>query len=202
MLRTLNGWIEKRRAQSFINNIRAWHQLVFVLVDLMDNALYDQAIIQSDIGYIVECYDLVLSQMRCFSPGIRRTLLHNNRTLANRYDEICLKIGRLRNETRIFLIRSQGPCPEFGQKTIDESRISDYYQALSEVGFDARQLKGDLNLEIKTFWQDVQPIIKKVETTLNRESKLNEPSPQVLGSGPIKTISHAFFIRSYKRHPD
>lgn len=179
MLRTLNGWIEKRRAQSFMNNLRAWHQLVFVLIDLMDDVLYDQSIIQSDIGFIVESYDLVLSQMMCFSPGISRTLSHNNRTLASQYDNICLKIGRLRNETTIFLIRSQGPCPEFGHKANDESRIDDYYQALSEVGFEARQLKGDLNSGIKTFWQDVQPIIKKAETTLNRDSKLNEPSPQV-----------------------
>ena len=106
----------------------------------MDDALHNQTIIKKDIGYIVDTADRMLFHLRSCIPDSLRTLRRRNSELAQRFDKACQQIFRLRNETTRFLIRSQGPGPMTGDEPDDETRMIYYYQALEEVGFDARDL--------------------------------------------------------------
>ena len=90
--------------------------------------------------------------------------------LAQRFDLACQQIFRLRNETTSFLIRSQGPGPMTGDEPDDEVRIIYYYQALEEVGFDARDLITDFDRELKSIWRDLQKIIVQEEIAANYPS--------------------------------
>ncbi len=68
----------------------------------MDDALHDQSIINKDIGYIVDNADRMLFHLRFFTPNSLGTLRHRNPELAQRFDEACQQIFRLRNETTSF----------------------------------------------------------------------------------------------------
>ena len=44
-----------------------------------------------------------------------------------------------------------------------ETRLIFYYQALDEVGFNARNLRSDLDRELKLIWKDPQKLIIQEE---------------------------------------
>jgi hypothetical protein len=48
-----------------------------------------------------------------------------------------------------------------GDNPDDEARLIYYYQALDEVGFQARDIKEDLDRELKPIWRDLQNFIVK-----------------------------------------
>ena len=54
-----------------------------------------------------------------------------------------------------------------GNEPDEGVRIVYYYQALEEVGFNARQLKTDLDCELKSIWRDLQMIIFQEEIAAN-----------------------------------
>jgi hypothetical protein len=159
MLSWIRTTIERKRAQSFVTNVRAWYQTCIEVSEVMDDALHDQSIIKKDIGYIIDTADRILFHLRFYIPDSLGTLRRRNPELAQRFDEACQQIFRLRNETTSFLIRSQGPGPMTGDEPDDEARIIYYYQALEELGFNVRQLKPDFDWELKSIWLDLQMII-------------------------------------------
>ena len=109
----------------------------------------------------------MLFHLRFFIPDSLGTLRRRNPELAQRFDEACQQIFRLRNETTSFLIRSQGPGPMTGDEPDDETRIVYYYQALEEVGFNARDIKTNFDRELKSIWRDLQKIIAQEEIVAN-----------------------------------
>ena len=167
MLSRIRTKIEKKRAQSFVTNVRAWYQTCIEVSEVMDDALHDQSIIKKDIGYIIDTADRILFHLRFYIPDSRGTLRRRNPELAQRFDEACQHIFRLRNETTGFLIRSQGPGPMTGDEPDDDVRIIYYYQALEEVGFNARDLKKNFDRELKSIWRDLQKIIAQEEIVAN-----------------------------------
>jgi hypothetical protein len=167
MLQRLRNRIEKKRAQSFVTNVHAWYQACSEVSEMMGDALHDPSVIQADIGYIIDTADRLLFHMRSSIPISQGTLRRRNPELAQRFDKACRQIYRLRNETTRFLIRSQGPGPMSGDEPDDESRLVLYYQALEEVGFDARQLKSDFDRELNSIWRDLQMIIVQEEAVAN-----------------------------------
>ena len=167
MFERLRKKIEQKRAQSFVNNVRAWYQTNSEISEVMDMALHDQSITHADIGYIIDAADRLLFSLRYYVPDSMGVLRRRNPNLARRFDLVSQHLYQLRNETIRFLIRSQGPGPMSGDEPDDEARIIYYYQALEEVGFYARDLKSDFDRELKSIWHDLQLIIVQEEAVAN-----------------------------------
>jgi hypothetical protein len=167
MLQQLRKNIEKRRAQSFVENVQAWYQTSSDISEVMGMALHDQSVIQADIGYIIEAADRMLFHLRLYIPDSLGMLRRRNGELAQRFDNVCKQIFQLRNETTRFLIRSQGPGPMSGDEPDEEARIIYYYRALEEVGFNARQIKSDFDRELTSIWNDLQLIIVQEQAVAN-----------------------------------
>jgi hypothetical protein len=159
--------LAKKRAQSFLNNVYAWYQTCEEVSDVIEDALHDQSIITKDIGYIVDHADRKLFHLRYYIPEPLSTLRRRNPELARRFDLACQQIYHLRNETTSFLIRSQGPGPLSGEEPDEGTRLIYYYRALEEVGFKARDMKKDLDREIKCIWRELQNIILQEEMVVN-----------------------------------
>ena len=123
MLKWIRMKIERKRAQSFVENTRAWYQTCNDISEVMGDALHDQSIIDKDIGYMVDGVDRLLFQLRFYIPDSLGILRRWNPELAQRFDNANRLIFRLRNETIRFLIRSQGPGPISGDDSDDETLI-------------------------------------------------------------------------------
>jgi hypothetical protein len=54
-----------------------------------------------------------------------------------------------------------------GDEPDDEVRIIYYYRALEEVGFNARDLKTELDHELKSILRDLQSVIIQAERVAN-----------------------------------
>lgn len=167
MLKWVRTNIERKRAQSFVENTRAWYQTCNEVSEVMGDALHDQSIIDKDIGYMVDGVDRLLFQLRFYIPDSLGTLRRWNPELAQRFDNANRLIFRLRNETTRFLIRSQGPGSMSGDESDDETLIIYYYRALEEAGFKARDIKVDLDRELGFIWRDLQSVIMQAERVAN-----------------------------------
>ena len=167
MLNRIRNKLEQKRARSFVDNVQAWYQTSSQVSEVMGMALHDQSVIQADIGYIIDAADRMLFSLRYYIPDSLGRLRHRNPELADRFDLACQKLFQLRNETTRFLIRSQGPGPMSGDDPDDEAQILYYYQALQEVGFNARDIKLDFDRELKSIWNDLQLIIVQEKAVAN-----------------------------------
>jgi hypothetical protein len=167
MLKKLITKIEKKRAQSFVENARAWYQTCNDVSEVMGEALHDHSVVNKDIGYIIDAADHLLLHLRFTIPNSLGTLRRRNPQLAQRFDKASQLVYRLRNETTRFLIRSQGPGPMAGDEPDEEARVIYYYRALDEVGFHARDLKMELDRELKFIWRDLQKVITQMELVAN-----------------------------------
>jgi hypothetical protein len=163
MLSRIKTRIERKRAKSFLTNIHAWHETCVDISEMMGGALHDQSIMKMDIGYIIETADRMLFHLRYYIPDSMGTLKRRNPELAQRFDNACQQIFHLRNETTIFLIRSQGPGPMSGDEPDDEKRMIYYFQALEQVGFNARDIKKNFDRDLKFIWSDMQKVIVQEE---------------------------------------
>lgn len=54
-----------------------------------------------------------------------------------------------------------------GDQPNEEIRMIYYYQALGEVGFNAREKKGDLDRKLNIIWKDLQKIITQEEKSVD-----------------------------------
>lgn len=133
----------------------------------MGDALHDQSIIKQDIGSAIDQVDRMLLHLGFYIPDALGTLRRRNPDLAQRFDAVTKQVFQLRNETTIFLIRSQGPGPMSGDQPDNESSMIYYYQALEEIGFKARDMKEDLDRNLKLIWGDLQKVIIQEEMVAN-----------------------------------
>lgn len=167
MYRKLTDYFEKRRMLGFLNSIQTWYQLSQTVSDLCDDALYDPQVCSDEIGIIVDQADSNLFKLRNEEAECFRFLKRHNIELANRHKKLSEKLFRLRNETVRFLIRCQGPGPAIMAQFGSEDQCGwYYYQALDEVGFNARRLRIQVNQDLQSFWQELQSIIQQVELSL------------------------------------
>ena len=167
MLKWVRTNIERKRAQSFVENTRAWYQTCKDVSEVVGDALHDQSIIDKDIGYMVDDVDQLLFQLRFYIPDSLGTLRRWNPEIAQRFDNANRLIFWLRNETTRFLIRSQGPGSMSGDESDDETMMIYYYRALEEAGFKARDLKVDLDRELGFIWRELQSVIMQAERVAN-----------------------------------
>jgi hypothetical protein len=135
-----------------------------MVTDLCDDALYNPEVCSDEIGIIVDQADSKLFKLRNEEAQCFRFLQRNNKDLAQRHKKLSENIFRLRNETVRFLIRCQGPGPAALSQPMGEGEHGlYYYQALNEVGFNARRLRTDVDLELKSIWAELQSLIQQVE---------------------------------------
>lgn len=167
MLRKLRAMLERRRTRSFVENALAWYQTSVEVSDIIGDALHDAEVSKKDIGIVIDEADRMLFSLQHYIPVARGGLRRRNLELAHRFDDACQKIYQLRNEMTRFLIRSQGPGPMSGYQPDEEARLVYYYRALDEVGFKARDLKKELDLEIRYIWRGLQTLIVQAESAIN-----------------------------------
>jgi hypothetical protein len=167
MFQRLREKIKKKRARSFVENVHAWYQTCSEISEVMGMALHDQSVMRADIGYIIDAVDRMLFHLRAYIPNSQGILRRRNPELARRFDQASQQLIQLRNETTRFLIRLQGPGLLSGDEPDDEARILYYYQALEEVGFYARDIKSDFDVELKSVWNDMQLIIVQEKAVAN-----------------------------------
>jgi len=157
MLTWLAEWREKRQAQSFLKNIFAWYETSKGVSDLLGDALYDQKICTSEIGLVLDKTDRQLFALAGYISDARGSLRRWDLDLAQRFDRASSNIYRLRNMTVRFLIRchASGPFADQGQIY--------YYQALEATGFQARQIRTEVEQELKSIWLELQGWIIQAE---------------------------------------
>lgn len=164
MLRKLIDHLEKRRMRGFLNSIQNWYQLSKAVSDLCEDALYDPEVCSDEIGIIVDQADNSLFGLRNEEAECFRYLKSYNIDLANRHKKLSENLFRLRNETVRFLIRCQGPGPAvINQYENKDHHKLYYYQALDEVGFEARRLRSQVNTDLQAIWEELQSVIQQVE---------------------------------------
>jgi hypothetical protein len=88
MLSRIRTRIERKRAQSFVTNVRAWYQTCIEVSELMDDALHDHTIIKKDIGYIVETADKMLFHRRFYISDSLGALRCRNPQLARWFERV------------------------------------------------------------------------------------------------------------------
>jgi len=167
MLARLQEFMERRNARSFVENMKAWYQTSLEVSDVMGDALHDTDVSKKEIGYVIDEADRMLLSLRYYIPEAHGGLRRRNPELAKRFDKNCQKLYQLRNEVIRFLIRSQGPGPMSGEEPNEEARLVYYYRALDEVGFKARDLKKELDQELRSIWPELQVPIVQAESIAN-----------------------------------
>jgi hypothetical protein len=167
MLSWIRTTIERNRARALVENARAWYTTCREITRVMADALHDQSIAADDIGYVIDQVDRMLFRLGFYFTDSMGTLRRHNPDLAKRFDKVNQQVYVVRNEMTVFLIRSQGPGHMSGDQLNEEIRMIYYYQALGEVGFNARVLKADLDRKLNIIWKDLQKIISQEEKAVD-----------------------------------
>jgi hypothetical protein len=170
MLEWLSNLIETKRAQTFVDTIPEWYQTCNQVSKLIGDALHDEAITRQDIGVVIDKADRLLMKLGFYIPGAHALLRRRNPELARRFDTTSQQVFRLRNETTRFLIRSQGPGVGAPGDEDREIHLVYYYRALEDVGFRARQIKRELDQELKSIWSELQVMLVQTERMLANEA--------------------------------
>lgn len=159
MLSWIMTTLQRNRARAFVDNVYAWYQTTRDVSAVMEKALHDQAVLEQDIGSVIDNVDRMVLHLGFYMPDSMGTLRRRNPELAQRFEHVSQQIVVVRNAMTSFLIRSQGPGPMAGEAPDEEARTVYYYRALNEVGFRARDLMRDLDREIELIWKDLEQVI-------------------------------------------
>lgn len=168
MFRRLFDFIERDRAQRFLESIHSWYQTTSTVSRICGEAIHNEDITNADIGAVLDDMDRKLFALRNYISDSRSFLRRQNPALARRVTEASKNVFRLRNATARFLIRSQGTGPFSVDRSMsDELRRTYYYRALEEVGYKARQLHQELDPEISSIWRELEGLIAQAERKIN-----------------------------------
>lgn len=169
-LRMLKGFwvrIEKRRAEALLASVQTWYATSLSVSEICGAALHDQALIQADIGTVLDQADRKLFQYRNNASDARREVRRHSPELADKIQAVTRRVYELRNLTAKFLIRAQGPSPFAGPRAVGELQAAYYQRALTEAGFQARDLKIELDQSIRSLWPELEKLVRQVEKTLH-----------------------------------
>jgi hypothetical protein len=158
--------LQKRQAHLFVDGVTAWYHACSQVADLAETALQDEEAVAQDIGVILDKTDRVLFSLRDTTIDASRALRRYDPNLADRLQKVSNGIYALRNEVARFLIRAQGPgFPLAGGINSTDHKLH-YSQAMMEIGFQARQMKRDLDIELTSLWADLQIWLKQADELL------------------------------------
>jgi hypothetical protein len=168
MLKGLLNRIERRRNQTLLESVHAWYATSLSVSEICGDALHDQALIQADIGTVLDKADRKLMQYRNDAADARRAVQRHDQQLARRVDGVTQQVYELRNLTARFLIRAQGPSPFAGGRAEGELQLAYYERALNEAGFQARNMKTSLDQKLRAIWPELEELISGVEESEHR----------------------------------
>ena len=155
-------FLKKRRARNYLKDLRIWYDVSHEVSDILGDALYNEKICSSEIGIVLDKTDRLLFALGSAIPGASGGLNRHNPDLAQRIEKISTNIYHLRNATVSFLVRCHGPAV-YEDRAQEGLHAMAYYQALDEAGFQARQICGDVERELKNIWRDLQQSIRLAE---------------------------------------
>jgi hypothetical protein len=162
LLQMLKARFERRQSQNLSECLYLWYQTSMEVSEICGEALYEQVVIQGDIGVLLDRVDRKLFQYRNDASDAKRQVGKYNKDLASRVSTITGQLYELRNQTASVLIRSQGPSPFAAPP--DDNRQDEYDQrALIESGLRAREYKATLDKDIRAIWMELEDIIALVE---------------------------------------
>jgi len=167
MLKRLLNRIEKKRSQNLLESVHAWYATSLSVCEICGKALMDQALVQQDIGTVLDKADRKLFQYRNDASDAQRAVRRHDIELANRITQITQQVYELRNLTAKFLIRAQGPSPFISLRTETKSPQIYYDRALDEVGLPARELNANLDDNIQSVWIRLEKLIRQAETNIH-----------------------------------
>jgi hypothetical protein len=166
MLRGFRNRIAKRRAQTLQVSLQTWYATSVSVSEICGEALHDQVVIQSDIGSVLDKADRKLFQYRNDAGEARREVRRHDPQLAKQIGVVTQQVYELRNMTAKFLIRAQGPSPFAGGRVEGDLQTVYYERALTEAGFQARDLKIQLDKSIRSLWPELEKLVRQAEKTL------------------------------------
>jgi hypothetical protein len=158
--------IQRRQAQSYLENVHGWYQICDQVTGICGQVLHDESVRQRDIGVPLDKTDRMLFALRNYNSEARRLLHRQDPALARRLDETSSQVFNLRNETARFLIRLQGPGSLLGGQSDDSTSLGYYNRALQDVGFNARRLHSELEGELIALWTALQSSIDLAEKSI------------------------------------
>jgi hypothetical protein len=155
-------FLEKRRAKNFLNDLRLWYDISGEVSDLLGEALYDEQICSSEIGLVLDKTDQLLFTLGGAIPGAQSGVYRHDPGLAHRLEQVSTNIYRLRNATVSFLVRCHG-AGIYVDRAQEGLLARDYYLALEEAGFSARQIHREVERELKAISRELQRSIRLAE---------------------------------------
>jgi hypothetical protein len=156
--------MERRQSLAVLENVQGWRETCDQVTGICGQVLYDESVLQGDIGVALDRADRLLFQVRNYTSEARRLLRRREPDLAARLNQASNRVFELRNATTRFLIRCQGPGPLSGDRSDDATRRGYYDRALQEIGFNARQLHGEVEGELTAIGRALSSLIAQIET--------------------------------------
>ena len=160
------GKIEKRRVQGMLDIVPVWYNTCLRVADILGGALHDEELIRADIGTVLDKADRMLFQFRNDASDVRKAVTRYDESLGRRVVRVTQQVYELRNATAKFLIRAQGPSPFAKSNLEGESGNLYYHHALEESGFEARQMKNELDQELVALWVELEKLMSQAASRL------------------------------------
>jgi hypothetical protein len=159
--------IEHNRARQLADSVTTWQRTCSGAAAICTEALYNEAVLQNDIGVVLDRLDRQLFQLRSQTGEARAAVRRQDECLAKRIDQLAKDIFELRNTTVRYLIRAQGPGPFVKVGADEERRRGEYaLKALREAGYQARVQKLRVEQELAALWGELQPLVADAEKTI------------------------------------
>jgi ElaB/YqjD/DUF883 family membrane-anchored ribosome-binding protein len=155
--------IEKRKMQGMLDIVPVWYNTCLRVSEICGDALHDEALIRADIGTVLDKADRMLFQFRNDASDVRKQVQRYDESLAKKVERMTQQVYELRNATAKFLIRAQGPSPFAKSELEGESGSLYYHRALQETGFKARQMKTELDQDLKALWNELEKLMRIAE---------------------------------------
>jgi hypothetical protein len=164
VLSWINGKAKTQKAHRFPDDARSWYQHSQAILNACDDALHSRDVWSIDIPAVFSEVDRRLwFALNGRTGNVRRTLRQRSPALARRFSQASREIIDLRNQTYSFLVRCRSRKGLLGAGAHDAARPVDYYRALEEVGFAARQAVARMERELAILWQEMSKLDVQVE---------------------------------------
>ena len=161
------NWRERKRAQTLVESLEAWHTTCVEVTRICRQALFEPAVMDGDIGEVLDKVDRKLYQFRNQMTDARGEIKRYDPQLAKRLTQVTEEVYTLRNQTARFLIRAQGPHPfATGRPTDPKERSAYYLKALEDAGYQGRKVVDELKSNADSLWGDLQVLLEKAHRVL------------------------------------
>jgi len=161
------NWRDRKRAQTLVDSLEEWHTTCVEVTVICRQGLFEPAVMDGDIGEVLDRADRKLYQFRNQMTEARREVKRQDPELAKRITQITQDVYTLRNHTARFLIRAQGTRPFATGRLTDPKERSVYYlKALEDAGYPGRKAADELQKNTERLWGDLQKLLEQARQSL------------------------------------